>query len=87
VRGRPIDQCDLAEDVARAHDVEQRIAPIDSIGVDAQSARHHAVERVACIALAEQHGAGLEAAGDAQLGDLVDYVAGQALEQARAPRS
>jgi hypothetical protein len=81
--GQPVDQRDLAENIAGAHDVEKSIATVGGIGMDAQPPRQNAVQRIARIALTEQDLPGVEVAPHPELQDLIQDVSFQAFEETR----
>jgi hypothetical protein len=65
---------DLAEQIARAHEVECQPAAVGGPGLDADLAAAHAEQRVARITLLEQHFAIPQMLGVAEIGQSLQFV-------------
>ena len=80
VRLCAVEHGDLAEQIAGAHEIQRQAAAVGGAGLDPDLAASDAIQRVAGIALLEQHFAEAELLGVAKAGDALQFVSAQIRE-------
>ena len=75
-----VEHGDLAEQIAGAHEIQRQAAAVGGAGLDPDLAAAHPIQRIAGIALLEQHFADAELLGVAKAGDALQFVGAQIRE-------
>ncbi len=75
-----VEHRDLAEQVARAHEIQRQPAAVGGAGLDPDLAAADPEQGIAGVALLEQHLAGREMLGVAEAGDPLQFVGAQVRE-------